>query len=305
MHLIMLFHKGYTMAKKSSKLSTNDVYEAIVESFKEELINKGNPFEPVSEPYNLESLRKYSGFNRWHLSGIVREKKYTTSCFASYKQIAQKGGQIRKGEKGYPIFFWGTLYIYKGDIVVSASNQEQAYEKAKKKSPSLLETDLRDRKMFMKHFTAFNLDQADDIDIEDENTVTSLDYLIDATGSNLVNGPIAQYHIETDTLDYPEFPDEDDKGMILKSIVETTGHETRLNREFSYQEENLISTIGASFLAKSVGIVDINYDESLVDRWLEILDENPMFLYKAATQAQKAIELLSDSINHFLVAKAS
>lgn len=287
-------------------MKTNDIYEQIVEGFKNSLKEGTNPFSPIEQPMNVSTERQYTGFNRWHLSGIVRNEGYTTSCFATYKQIAEAGGQIRKGEKGYPVFFWGTMFIFKGNVAVSANSLDDALKKAQKKDTSITASSLVRKTMFMKHFTAFNLDQADDIDYEQISfKVDSIGALIEASGTNVVNGVIPSYDVTTDELTYPESADVEDESLVLKSLIESTGHATRLNREFEYAEEELISTVGASFLAKSVGVEDITYDEHLIEKWLLMLEEKPMFLYKAASQAQKATERLIESLPEVKLIKVS
>ncbi len=286
-----------------SKICTNDIYEKIVDSFKQELREGKNPFSPVGQPSNISTNRNYSGFNKFHLSGICKEKEYPTLHFATYKQISNVGGQIRKGEKSYPVFFWGVIYFFKGSISVSAESLGDALLKAQKKKSSINEGDYLKQTMYMKHFSVFNVAQSDGCKFDEAEEVTnSVDLLMNATQSKIENANIPRYSKDEDVIYYPKNPNTEDESLVLKAIVETTGHHSRLNREFEYAEEELITSIGASFIAKSANVEDISFNKDLIDSWLEVLGKKPMFLYKAASQAQKATELLFEKTKELLIA---
>ena len=75
-----------------------------------------------------------------------------------------------------------------------------------------------------------------------------------------------------------------------------TKHETRLNRQLSYPQEELVAELGSMFLS---GLAGIPQDEELfsnhasyVDSWLSCLHDDTSYLFKAATEATKAAEYI-------------
>lgn len=274
-------------------LSTKDIYTKIVEDFKLTLTQGGNPFIPVGEPQNATTLRKYTGFNRWHLSSIIKEKGYDSSRFATYKQIAALGGQVKKGEKSYPLFFWGSMYFYSGDIAVSANSEEDALKKAQRKKKSITQRDFLRKTMFIKHFSVFNLSQADGIQLDDErNEEQKISTLIESCDVKVKTASYVMYDGDEDELHLPASLEAEDYSLVLQSLIGATSHGSRLNREMEFAEEELVSTIGASFIAASCKVEDISFDSKMIEHWLTLLNKNPMFLYKASSQAQKATDYL-------------
>jgi antirestriction protein ArdC len=66
----------------------------------------------AGRPRNLLSARDYRGGNRLMLMMVQLEKGYTDPHFATIRQINQLGGSVKKGEKGYPIEYWGEQPFY-------------------------------------------------------------------------------------------------------------------------------------------------------------------------------------------------
>ncbi len=271
---------------------TQDVLESIIDDFKEEL--KNLRLKSIHKACNHTTGNPYSGFNRWHLSMMANKKGYPTARYATYKQISAAGGQVKKGERGFPVFFWSHLYKFDGDITVSASGETEALKKAQKKNPFLTIGSLKDKKMFMKHFTVFNIAQAEGIEFtyEDSEPLTIEALCKSASTSNMLPSSVSYYEGESDTL----FLDSElDVDTTLPSLIESTSHESRLNRDVEYLQENLVDHIGAAFLAESLNANEVLLKEETVERWLEALDANPMFLYKSAGLAEKAAKFLIEN----------
>ncbi|TAE33267.1 MAG: DUF1738 domain-containing protein, partial [Alphaproteobacteria bacterium] len=51
------------------------------------------------------------------------EQGFSASIWASYKQWEERGCQVRKGEKGTPIVYWGTVDIEPDDDNEDASKR--------------------------------------------------------------------------------------------------------------------------------------------------------------------------------------
>src|ERR1700676_645653 len=68
------------------------------------------PWEPgassLSVPFNPTSERAYRGGNAIHLMATGLQHGYEDPRWMTYKQAADQGWQVRKGEKGTQIEFW-------------------------------------------------------------------------------------------------------------------------------------------------------------------------------------------------------
>lgn len=69
------------------------------------------------------------------------EQGFSASGWASYKQWEERGCQVRKGQKGTPIVYWGTI-----DIEPSDDNEEAS------------------KRMFARYSHVFNADQVDGVE---------------------------------------------------------------------------------------------------------------------------------------------
>jgi antirestriction protein ArdC len=80
-----------------------------------EMLEKGTapwqkPWEPTAGafdmPMNPTTEKVYRGGNAIHLMATGLRKRYDDPRWMTYKQAAENGWQVRKGEKGTQIEFW-------------------------------------------------------------------------------------------------------------------------------------------------------------------------------------------------------
>lgn len=92
---------------------------------------------------------------------------------------------------------------------------------------------------------------------------------------------------------------------FFHELTHATGHASRLGREEiinpkafrskPYSKEELVAEMGASFLCSSV---QIDYDKivensaSYLAGWLKVLQEDSKFIFKVASDAQKAADYI-------------
>ena len=144
---------------------------------------------------------------------------------------------------------------------------------------------------FMKHFTVFNLEQFNGVEIEDESEIKTIEQIASNCGALFAsNSTLPYFDADTDTIHATSI-----KRSILPVLIEWTGGTSRLERSLVYEEEELVQTIGAAFLTKSVKD-EVEIKPDIVEKWLERLDENPNFLYKSASAAEKAFSLISENV---------
>ena len=63
----------------------------------------------ITNPKNVSTSRSYRGLNIITLWMIAEAKEYNSGTWATYQQWAEKGAQVRKGEKSTSVFFWKNL----------------------------------------------------------------------------------------------------------------------------------------------------------------------------------------------------
>jgi antirestriction protein ArdC len=214
----------------------------------------------------------------------------------TYKQAAELGGQVRKGEKG-------SLVVY-ADTFTKTGTDEQGAE---------LETKIP----FMKGYTVFNAEQIDGLPAHFYATVEPINSDIkplDAVERFFVNtkitiqhgGSSAFYSPARDIVQMPEmqtFRDgESYYAVLAHETTHATRHESRLNRDLGrkrfgdagYAMEELCAEIGAAFLCADLGITPETRDDhaAYIASWLKVLKDDKRAIFTAASHAQKAADYL-------------
>ena len=110
----------------------------------------GHQAGPVSRPLRAGG-KAYRGVNVLMLWAAAMEKGYNCPLWMTYKQAAELGGQVRKGEKG-------SLVVY-ADTFTKTGTDEKGAE---------IETKIP----FMKGYTVFNAEQIDGLPAHFYATVT-------------------------------------------------------------------------------------------------------------------------------------
>lgn len=59
-------------------------------------------------PLSVGSEKPYRGINTLVLWAQTQSKGYTSALWGMYQQWRELGGQVRKGEHGSPVVYWGT-----------------------------------------------------------------------------------------------------------------------------------------------------------------------------------------------------
>ncbi len=57
-------------------------------------------------PYNLKTGKSYRGGNSTWLASVAQMRGYQDERWGTYRQIAEAGGQVRRGQKGASIIYW-------------------------------------------------------------------------------------------------------------------------------------------------------------------------------------------------------
>ena len=264
-----------------------------------ELLNNEDALPPwkkgwssLGDPRNINSKTNYRGLNRWLLSMTP----YSDPRYITYEQAKKLGGNVKKGEKGWPVSFW-------------VFPDEDA--KAKGKHP------------FCKGYTVFNVTQCEGLDIPDlikeEKPVDRIDRCENVL-SNFENPPSidnkgdrAYYSPSNDEVTIPEIKffksSEEYYATLFHELGHSTGHESRLNRkgivEFDkfgseqYSKEELVAEFTSAMLSSHCGIdCLIENSASYIQGWLKALKNNPEILVEASRNAQKAFDYIIEKENN-------
>ncbi|QDV42518.1 DNA primase TraC [Stieleria neptunia] len=294
------------MAKnRKHKPSRRDIYQEVTDKIIGYLEQGTAPWRnPIKGaggdgyPKNLISGKRYRGINVLLLAMQTFESGFASSYWMTFKQAKERGGQVRKGEKGSLVTFW-KLY--------TTNDRETGNE---------IDVPV------LKHYTAFNLDQIDGIDAPDAVPLDTeadpfepLDQA-DAIAAGFVGGPgiehdggrRAFYRPRTDCVHMPPPERFENReayyGTLFHELSHSTGHSTRLDRgldtELSpfgssdYSREELIAELSASFLCAASGISPPTIEQSAayLQSWIDVLKGDKRLIVSAAGAAQKAADLI-------------
>ena len=256
-----------------------------------------------SLPTNAQTGKAYQGFNSLYFWIVQADNDYATNLWATYKQWEKLGGQVRKGEKGTQGVKWGVSYYCQT-------------EGAKKGSPKPCTKPGHDSKkaVWASSFTVFNADQQDGYElpeVEDLGTgperIAKVEAFIAATGANIMHKAQDRAYFKPGTNDIvlplvEQFETQAGYyGTALHELTHWSGSDGRLERSqrnvfgsSAYAAEELVAEFGSAMLAAHFGIeVEGHKDAaSYLAGWVSVIRSDTMALYRAAKQAQEAVDYL-------------
>jgi antirestriction protein ArdC len=247
----------------------------------------------AGHPSNLDSGKHYRGVNVFLLAFAAYAKGYESSYWATYKQIQEKGGQVRKGEKSAMVVFW------------------KKYETKDRQTQEPITVPI------LRYFNVFNAMQADGIEIPDKVAFTPIDFqpveAAEAIAKGYVGAPAiehggtrAYYKPATDTVHMPEqtrfTSAEEYYSTAFHELGHSTGHVTRLARGLDtdpkpfgstdYGKEELIAEMAAAFLCGHAGIHPplIENQAAYIQGWIKTIKGDTKLIIAAASAGQKAAD---------------
>lgn len=149
----------------------------------------------VALPHNPNTGRTYSGINILMLWSAAAQNEYPANSWLTYRQAAEVGGHVRKGEHG-------TTVVYANRFVPEAERQRaQSTGKDPRAVP------------FLRAYTVFNVCQCDGLPADlaaspggsrPAEILPHVEALIRATGANFrIHGDRAYYTPATDIVTVP------------------------------------------------------------------------------------------------------
>lgn len=263
--------------------------------------NGCRPLRATGEPY-----RGINVILLWLEAGAMG---YTSPSWMTYRQAQALGAQVRKGEHGATVVYYGTTTKTEHD---GESGEDR-------------ERDIR----FLKTYTVFNVAQIDALpdrfhvqpepapEVERIESAEAFFARIPATVNH--GGDRAYYAPGPDRIRLPPFAAfHDAHGYYATRGHETvhwTSHKSRLDRSFGrekwgdagYAREELVAELGAAFLAADLGLcIEPRPDHaSYIASWIKVLQNDNRALFQAAAHAERAVAWLHELANPEAIREAA
>ena len=238
----------------------------------------------------------YRGINVLLLWMEARASGFVSPSWMTYRQAQALGAQVRKGERGATVVYYGDSRKTVRDEA-SGEDKEQAFR-------------------FLKTYTVFNVAQIDGLperfhfvpepapEVERIAAAEAVFTHIPATVNH--GGDKAYYMPSADRIQLPPFAAFHDAHSYYTTrgheTVHWTRHETRLDRSFGrekwgdegYAREELVAELGAAFLAADLGLcIEPRPDHaSYIASWIKVLQNDTRAIVQAAAHAERAVAYL-------------
>lgn len=295
-----------TATRNFNAASRQDVYTRVTERILADLEAGTRPWMKPWDASNAQDsiirpLRvtgePYKGMNVLLLWGEMLDRGYRSPTWMTYRQSAELGGQVRKGEHG-------ALVVY-ADRIKRTEHDDATGEDVEREIP------------FMKGYTVFNVEQIDGLPdrfytpsappTPAFNRIAHADAFFQNTGARIRHGGSrAFYAMEPDYIQMPSteaFKNAESYAATLAhELTHWTRHPTRLEREFGrkqwgdegYAKEELVAEIGSAFLCADLQITpEVMPDHAAyIASWLQAMKNDKRFIFTAAGHAQRAVDYL-------------
>ena len=248
-------------------------------------------------PHNAATNRPYSGCNVILL--WLSQGRFTSPRFMTFKQALDLGGNVKKGEHGFTVYFVKPMTGKKNDETGEAG---KAFT-------------------MLRAYTVFNVDQCENLPAKiatpepikprhtDERDAT-IDEFIAATGADFradVGGDRAYYSPSQDFVAMPAFAAFKSAATYYATAFHELGHWTgstkRLDRQFgkrfgdrAYAAEELVAELTAAFLCAEFNIDGELRHAGYIQNWIALLKDDARAFFTAASAAQKAADYMRQRV---------
>ena len=247
----------------------------------------------VGLPQNVRTGRSYSGINILVLWDAAIRFSRPTQSWVTFRQARDLGGTVRRGERGTTVFY--------ADRFTPKAERERA----------ALEGDEARVVPFLKRHTVFNVAQCDGLPEEagaeplpEREVIPDADAVVASTGADIrIGGGEAYYVPPQDYIAVPPqqayFEQINWYRTVFHELGHWTGHKSRLDRDLcgrfgspDYAREELVAEMASAFVCAALGIVPTVRHADYLGAWLKVLREDARAVFRAASLASKAAELV-------------
>jgi len=252
----------------------------------------------ANAPRNLVSKKTYRGIN----IVVLGMQGYSSPYWVTFKQCKDKGGRVKRGEKGTQVVFWKFGEKLTGELDENGDEKKYTYA-------------------MLREYTVFNTDQCEGLKVPVEEKPANKIKPITKC-ANIVRSFVhcpeirhgrqeAFYSSHQDYVNMPKFDTFDSAelyySVLFHEVTHSTGHHRRLNRfaeehsdhifgSQSYSKEELVAEMGAAYLCGVTGIENkiINNSSAYIKSWLRALKNDKKMLIYAAAKAQRAADYIQN-----------
>lgn len=289
------------MSDKTEKIQ-HDLTQAVITAMSQNPEGWTKPWIGIGGgPQNPQTGTIYSGGNMMILS--IFSPDPSDPRWSTYKGWGKLGGQVRKGEAGTEIIFWGQSYVCGiCDKWGKSECKSHPGESAKRR--------------LARGYSVFHASQVDDAPDLPEQPVASPDIDVDAyrtwfrsigadwretpsdrafysPGDDYISTPLdTQFHSAAGW-----FATVAHEHTHWTKPAARTGRDTHKRSHSGYAFEELVAELGAVFLSNACGVAtDPRPDHAAyIKNWLEALAGDTKYVWDAASLASRAVRFLMDN----------
>jgi antirestriction protein ArdC len=242
-------------------------------------------------PQNFATGAQYRGINMLLLSSLGLE----VPLFVTFRQVAMRGGRVREGSRGFTVVYWNT---FEGDEAGADGDGKR------RKIP------------FLRYYTVFAASQVEGLPFPAVPSRAAREFApmrdAEAIVAGWARGPRiahgfthAAYVPAGDRIEMPSPGSFDSPEAYYATLFHEMGHATgsarRLARpqsgrfgEEAYSREELVAEMTAAFLCARCGIDNsaMPQQAAYLAGWIKALKGDPRLVVSAASQAQRAADLI-------------
>ncbi len=276
---------------------------------------QGWDISPMGQPRNAVSDKPYRGINQWLTLITNMIRGYQDPRWVTFKQAADLGGHVMKGEKSTAIVFW-KIIDKPGDEELK-DGEVQTIDQG---NPETQEGPRRRRFPMARMYRVFNIEQTAGCELpalEKPARVTDSIAEAEAIIASMPNPPGFETYANLNqpphyvpAKDLVRVPDRNryEKtelyyNTVFHELTHATGHPSRLNRAKSannsfqshdYGVEELVAGMGAAMLGDKAGIgkETVEADAAYIKHWRDVIAGDKAMVLRAAQQAQKAVDYI-------------
>jgi antirestriction protein ArdC len=297
------------MSTHENTSQSRDVYQKVTDAIVQAIeqgtgqyrmpwvVRQDKGFSPIS----IATVKPYRGINTLVLWAQAQSKGYSSALWGTCQQWQSLGGQVRKGEHGSPVVYWGTY-----DAKETADDEQD---------------ERSGRHLFCKGYTVFNLDQVDgcklpkrfEPKLSHNQRIARAESFFSRVGVQVrEGGNRAFYRPDTPEAVYmpgfDQFPDRVDYySTLAHETTHWTSHVSRCDRQLgkrfgdtAYAVEELIAELGSAYTMAGLELeLTPRADHAAyIASWLKVLKSDKRAIFTAASQAQKAADWLNERSGH-------
>lgn len=243
-------------------------------------------------PHNGLSNRPYSGVNTALLFMASQANGYDSNRWYTYKQAAELGAQVRRGEKSTAVVFFKML---------------QASERGNDANQDKTRTI-----PFLTEYRVFNASQIDGLVPEQKpvrswTPIEAVNEVVARLKPDIRFGGNRAFYAVGPERGYIQMPHEgafpsasDFSATLLHEISHWTGAEQRLNRQFgawgseNYDREEIRADLASSFLCAELGVpTNLDANAAYIGSFVRRLKSDKFEIFRAMKDASRIAEFVT------------